>query len=1712
MSTSVPTSPPPHGTRLRANHSSLASTRDSIISSSAKGWSPLQINKRESGSLRSSFATDPGMQARPRRTSNSFKVVAGGSLVSKSPFKSSQPQCASGDREVIHERRGTRQLGEAAVSARGVGSTPKATIGLGIPASTEPLGRISSRSLSGNTGAAINGQRKVSSDRRIQFQSISGERRSSGERRVLASKENESPAVSFKKSPRPSIGLKGLAEGSYVSKSPFKKPSEDFTSMMQCDETPSPVRRRIPVEKDDVFSSPSPSQTSGGKRRTSGTVVGITSQSPTPSPRAFPTSVSQTFLVAANATTPLRPQLPSSITSDSLEPTPTPTPHKSAMTPSRRLRGPRVAGDIMDSPSKKTVTFQSVPDVKEYEIMSAEPSVDGSYSYSNDGDFEGEEGEWEDEARIGSLNSLDEILAETPSESTHEPHLAPGVESTTADFMDTLVEEGLFSPPEMDTPAFQDSAVFELPMETSLTEGMQESDERSYLATPDQKINTNDGRVVEDILFGQADEVGVLYGRTHHAQRAAEAHVHKKSDSLQAKQPNIPRNEEHNTLYSANSLQPFLPSLTPTSPSFPHAYNDPFAVPAIPLTNNAHPHAQPTEHLPGSFITIQTAVKALSADPELIGERKEDGPPSGRTSRKEKVLAARTLAMGNLGLGVPGRPNRSAVSLSTSYETSSSQGEQESEAEPEKDKEPLRKLPKMSSTSSAEDDLTSSTDNSTAVEDMEQVKDTQQNALGVTFLSQIGSSPFAVSAPMFEEPPESRSSSSSSTTSQAQETEQESDRPLTPPPILSGNHEKQDSPHRLPDFNFELENIEFEDLENGEKTKGILKNNSITPLRVTSIEKENDKPISQVLGVIQQEAKHEKEVRKFVSEPLNATKQPAPPLPSSFVKVNSEISPADFTVSPHSQKNAQDSSTNRIRQRISREMIRETIQQRIADGSLSRRPRSMDLDGLSASFSTVSLREQFEKKRQEGKASSLDKVLPPPPAESPVLGSAPATPIKSRSKSNMNTPRSCERPSMRPRSQTQSAHEVFKQSEKEGGEVKSALDKIACLVRREAKDKDAKDTREECVRIQREDSGTIADVMPPAPNVDKEKPTGILRNPKGLFDSDKESSIGKSNNVRPASAMSSTSSVSGSSNDGPLVREQAIIARRRQEKQRQASAMSAMSNGSRRSRRSLSTGDVGEEANKAKAFRQKMLGPQPSKLTGPFDQADSASCAAKNGLRGGRLTLGIDDDERSILDSFRQEVANVGSERGYKIRERPVVRASYADKMSQSNAGDLETGKAWKALRRPSDIHEHAAAIKEMRTREIDPSKAAGTIFVKVLGIEGLQVPIPEQQTFFCVTLDNGIDYIKTPYSVLGEGVKVGQEFSLVEHPNFEFSLSIDVRRDPHILKLVHERNTPVPTFRPIAPVLPAKSHHSHFRSLFGSPRKPKGPLSRDREKERSSTPLPPVAPKRDTIANYFPDANSSTLAKTHIQFKTIAKNCDARVLEIRYPMFAMFKGDLNAPSKEGEGQRKALAKITLQVFRLPPIPGLTGEELPQCIDECLRGLRHHMWHEHEYHDGVLTQDGGDCTHPKRRIFKVVGGNLIAINEVTKKQVAKIDLRQAVSVIDLNLEQGSGSPKSRMTLRPREDEGFGVRPKSFLLEFRDGEGITFMADTNAAKEAWMETLQGLIGKIPSNPLWAELLTLRMREKATKRTVSSGSQGKERRMSRNKLNGSGTRTR
>ncbi len=145
------------------------------------------------------------------------------------------------------------------------------------------------------------------------------------------------------------------------------------------------------------------------------------------------------------------------------------------------------------------------------------------------------------------------------------------------------------------------------------------------------------------------------------------------------------------------------------------------------------------------------------------------------------------------------------------------------------------------------------------------------------------------------------------------------------------------------------------------------------------------------------------------------------------------------------------------------------------------------------------------------------------------------------------------------------------------------------------------------------------------------------------------------------------------------------------------------------------------------------------------------------------------------------------------------------------------------------------------------------------------------------------------------------------------------------------------------------------MRSFFSS--------SPKKLKEKPKHPVPaavqaPVAPAprrlAENLARYLkPDG---TLARAFIAFKDVAHRCDTRLFETAFPLIGQRLEPGNKVSTLQVGE------IVLQIFRLPPLPGVTPDQLPQSLEECHRGLRHINWHKVTYFEGTLTQSGGDCS------------------------------------------------------------------------------------------------------------------------------------------------------
>lgn len=179
--------------------------------------------------------------------------------------------------------------------------------------------------------------------------------------------------------------------------------------------------------------------------------------------------------------------------------------------------------------------------------------------------------------------------------------------------------------------------------------------------------------------------------------------------------------------------------------------------------------------------------------------------------------------------------------------------------------------------------------------------------------------------------------------------------------------------------------------------------------------------------------------------------------------------------------------------------------------------------------------------------------------------------------------------------------------------------------------------------------------------------------------------------------------------------------------------------------------------------------------------------------------------------------------------------------------------------------------------------------------------------------------------------------------------MTLKIRRDPHIIAQF-KALTPVSVAIAPPPIIqPPKS--SGMRSFFSS-----SPKKSSKEKiavQPQPHQLQPVHRLPENLGRHLkPDG---TLARAFISFKDISSRCDMRLFETSYPLIGQ-RMEIG-----GKLSTQECGEIILQIFRLPPLPGIPQEQLPQSLEECHRGLRHINWHKVTYFQGTLTQNGGDC-------------------------------------------------------------------------------------------------------------------------------------------------------
>ncbi|TGZ77891.1 DUF1709-domain-containing protein [Ascodesmis nigricans] len=398
-----------------------------------------------------------------------------------------------------------------------------------------------------------------------------------------------------------------------------------------------------------------------------------------------------------------------------------------------------------------------------------------------------------------------------------------------------------------------------------------------------------------------------------------------------------------------------------------------------------------------------------------------------------------------------------------------------------------------------------------------------------------------------------------------------------------------------------------------------------------------------------------------------------------------------------------------------------------------------------------------------------------------------------------------------------------------------------------------------------------------------------------------------------------------------------------------------------------------------------------------------------------------------------------------------------------------------------------------------------GRLFVKVVGVKDLGLPFPQgEPAQFCLTLDNGLHCVTTSWLELAKNAPIGQEFELVVLDDLEFQLTLQVKMDP----------PPPPTPAKPASKAPApvkiKEKKSAFSKLLTSPKKKRlqaeleaQRLQQQQEQEqaarRNQSPPKPATPWE---LYHSLVGRDGSFARSYISLKDFESHAYGRPFTTDVPCFNEWAVDAaSVKSKKGvqhlQPARKApykIGKLELQLFFVPRPKNATENDLPKSMSAAIRELKEADAILNRTHEGILSQQGGDCPFWRRRYFKLDGSRLTAYHEVSRQPRATINLSKASKLIDdrktLIDPTVSGPGKTRRKSGfSEEEEGYMMVDFGFRIRFGNGEVIDFYADSAVEKAGWMKILNETVGRVPDSRGWCQLVLQREQKRKAEQNAA-----------------------
>lgn len=250
-----------------------------------------------------------------------------------------------------------------------------------------------------------------------------------------------------------------------------------------------------------------------------------------------------------------------------------------------------------------------------------------------------------------------------------------------------------------------------------------------------------------------------------------------------------------------------------------------------------------------------------------------------------------------------------------------------------------------------------------------------------------------------------------------------------------------------------------------------------------------------------------------------------------------------------------------------------------------------------------------------------------------------------------------------------------------------------------------------------------------------------------------------------------------------------------------------------------------------------------------------------------------------------------------------------------------------------------------------------------------------DEQTWFSLTLDNGVHCVTTAWLELGRNAPIGQEFELVVPNELEFQLTLNAK----LVKPPPTRVTESPT----------KTHKaqkpSTFSRVFASPKKRKELEMRQKEEEQrvAQQNQREAQAKRMSVIPTAWDllsplaAEDGSFGRSYVCLKDHETRCYGRPYVVDVACFNEWATEeashrSSVMSKRGNTnvQRRApykVAKLELQLLFVPKPKGAADEDMPKSMNSCIREMKEAETALARNYEGHLSQQGGDCPVSLRR-------------------------------------------------------------------------------------------------------------------------------------------------